>query len=152
MSYSKITFLYPEETEEAYENVNMPVPKPQTCQILTFDSASNPSAWGPSYWTSLHIMSYFYPAKASNIQRDRMVQRILAISNELPCVECQQHSSAYIQKYFKQLPDICSGRDKLFAFFVDFHNQVNKRYGKKVYTVEEAKKLYSGKFQRAVIV
>lgn len=150
MSYSKITYLYPDE--EAYENVDMPVPKPQTCQILTFDSANDPKAWGYHYWMSLHITSYFYPIKASRIQRDRMVQRILSIPNELPCEECQYHSAAYIQKNFNRLPDICSGRDKLFAFFVDFHNQVNKRYGKKIYTVEEAKKLYSGKFQRAVIV
>jgi hypothetical protein len=68
---------------------------------------------------------------------------ILGIPVLLPCENCKEHSTAYIESRLNELDDIVSTRDKLFNFFVDFHNYVNKRYGKKIFTYEEARKLYT---------
>ena len=62
----------------------------------------------------------------------------------LPCAVCQVHATNHIEKNKEHLDDICSGRDKLFKFFVDFHNIVNKRYNKRIVSVEEAKRMYNG--------
>lgn len=105
-------------------------------------SLSDPKVWGPSFWFCLHNGAATYPNKASPIVSERMKGFILGIPYVLSCDECREHARVYIENHFTQLDEITGSREKLFCFFVDFHNQVNKRYGKRVYTCEEAKKLY----------
>lgn len=112
----------------------------ETGNVNTF----NPQIWGPSYWFNLHISATYYPLSASPIVKDRMKGRILAIPYEIPCAKCRGHAIAFIEKHRDKLDTIVSGRHELGRFYVDFHNQVNKRYGKKEWTYEEAYKLYSG--------
>ena len=108
-------------------------------------STANPSVWGPPFWFSLHISSLYYPEEASPIVRERMKNRILAIPYEIPCSLCRPHASSYIEKNREKLDEIVSGRDGLFKFYVDFHNEVNARYGKEKWTYEKAYNYYSGK-------
>ena len=105
---------------------------------------SDPKIWGPPYWYSLHNSAAHYPHQASKIVAGRMKNRILAIPYEIPCHTCQPHASAYIEKFSEQdLDRIVSGRKELFNFFVDFHNEVNKRYGKPIWSYESAYKKYA---------
>jgi hypothetical protein len=105
---------------------------------------SNPKIWGPHYWYNLHNSSLHYPLNASPIVKERIKNRILAIPYEISCRACQIHASAYIEQFSeKELDDIVSTRDNLFKFYVDFHNSVNKRLGKPIWSVEEAKKFYN---------
>lgn len=105
---------------------------------------SDPRVWGPPFWTSLHISAAHYPLDASPIVRERMIHRIHALPYEIPCQNCRAHASAFIEKNKDNLPEIVSGRHNLGKFYVDFHNQVNKRYGKPEWTYEQAYKVYSG--------
>lgn len=107
-------------------------------------NTSDPQIWGPSFWFSLHNGSVRYPIKASNIVAERMKNFILGIPYILPCFECSEHARAHIMNNYANLDDITSGREKLFNFFVDFHNYVNKRYNKKIMSYEDAKKKYTG--------
>jgi hypothetical protein len=104
---------------------------------------SDPKIWGPPYWYSLHNSAAHYPINASPLVKERMKARILAIPYELPCQNCQLHASSYIEKFADKLDYIVSGRDNLVKFFVDFHNEVNKRYGKPTWSYEQAYKFYS---------
>jgi len=104
---------------------------------------SDPKIWGPKFWFSLHNSAAHYPISASPLVRDRMKGRLLAIPYEIPCPTCQPHASAYIEKHRDHLDEIVSGRHSLGKFYVDFHNEVNKRYGKPVWTYEQAYKTYS---------
>jgi hypothetical protein len=107
---------------------------------------SNPAIWGPPYWYSLHNSAAHYPVQASQIVAKRMKERILAIPYEIPCPTCLPHASAYVEKFSDQdLDRIVSGRDNLIKFFVDFHNEVNRRYGKPIFSYESAYKKYGGK-------
>ena len=63
----------------------------------------------------------------------------------VPCVTSKEHATAFIEKHRNKLNDICSNRDSVFNFFVDFHNQVNKRYGKSVLSYEEVYAIYNYK-------
>ena len=113
---------------------------------------SDPSVWGPAFWFSLHVSAAYYPVEPSDIVKERMKQRILAIPYEVPCPTCRPHASAFIEsyrvgdpKFASRLDRVVSGRDELIKFYVDFHNKVNERYGKRQWTYDEAKKVYSGK-------
>jgi hypothetical protein len=105
----------------------------------------DPKVWGPPFWFSLHVSSVYYPIEASPMVKERMKNRILAIPYEIPCEKCRTHAIAYIEENRDRLDNIVNGRESLGKFYVDFHNQVNKRYGKRIWTYEEAYKYYSGK-------
>jgi hypothetical protein len=109
----------------------------------SYVSTVDPSVWGPAFWFSLHTSAAYYPENASPIVRERMKGRIMAIPYEIPCKNCQPHASAFIEKNRYRLDDIVSGRDQLGKFYVDFHNQVNKRYGKPEWTYEQAYDAYT---------
>lgn len=105
---------------------------------------ADPKVWGPSYWYTLHTCAAFYPLSASPIVAERMKNRILAIPYEIPCSNCRVHAINHIEKHRSSLDKIVSGRHELGAFYVDFHNQVNLRYNKPVWSYEKAYELYSG--------
>lgn len=107
-------------------------------------STSDPKIWGPSFWFSLHVSAAHYPENPSQIVRERMKQRIMAIPYEVPCSTCRPHASAFIESYRDKLDQVVSNKHELGKFYVDFHNKVNKRYGKPEWTYEQAYKVYSG--------
>lgn len=107
-------------------------------------SSSDPKVWGPPFWFTLHTSAVYYPLDPSPIVRERLKNRILAIPYEIPCAVCRPHAVAYIEKNKDRLDTIVSSRDELGKFYVDFHNQVNIRYNKPVWTYEQALKHYSG--------
>jgi len=106
---------------------------------------SDPKVWGPSLWFFLHVSSAYYPLDPSPIVRERMKNRILALPYEIPCEKCRTHALAFIEGNRDNLNDIVSTREKLFNFYVDFHNKVNERYGKDTWTYKKAFDYYRGK-------
>ena len=105
---------------------------------------ASPSVWGPSYWFNLHVAAAHYPINPSPIVKNLMKWRILAIPYEVPCAVCKSHIHSFLDSRRNQLEEAVSSRDNLIKFYVDFHNQVNKRYCKRLWTYEEAKAFYSG--------
>lgn len=103
---------------------------------------SDPSVFGPPLWFTLHNGTHKYPEQASKITAERMKGFILGIPYILPCENCMEHARAYITSKYNELDDICSGKQKLFRFFVDMHNYVNKRYNKPIIGYEEAERIY----------
>ena len=90
--------------------------------VKKYESSDNPDVWGPAMWFSLHNGAVRYPVEASPIVKERMKGFILGLPVMIPCHDCKEHTSAYIEGNFNNLDDICSGRVKLFNFFVDLHN------------------------------
>jgi hypothetical protein len=104
----------------------------------------DPKIWGPVFWNAFHISAAHYPLEASPLVKERMKNRILAIPYEIPCDECRKHASTFIESKRDDLDSIVSGRHQLGRFYVDFHNQVNKRHNKPEWTYEKAYQVYSG--------
>lgn len=135
---------YYEAVTENYESLNLDW---KTGQVQT----SNPYVWGPAFWLSFHVSAAYYPVNPSKIVSDRMKQRILAIPYEVPCSSCRPHAISFIEPYREKISQdtdgldmVVSSRENLVKFYVDFHNYVNKRFGKKQWTYEEAEEAYSG--------
>jgi hypothetical protein len=126
------------KSTENYEPSNIsPIVQPK--------NTSNPQIWGPPFWFTIHNGMSKYPISASQIQKERMQGFILGIPTMLPCEICKVHATNYIEEARRNntLDTICSGRDSLFKWSVDFHNSVNKRYNKKELSYDEAYKLYN---------
>jgi hypothetical protein len=109
-----------------------------------YTNMSDPNVWGSAFWFILHNGSSKYPISPSSLTINRMKGFIKGIPLMLPCAKCQYHAICHIEINKDNLDDICSSRETLFAFFVDFHNIVNKRYNKPTVSVEDAYKMYSG--------
>lgn len=110
-----------------------------------YANTEDPEVWGRPMWFSIHNGAAKYPLRASKIVAQHMKGYILGLPYMLPCQNCSEHTKAYTAMNYDNLDDICSGRMKLFNFFVQLHNYVNKRYGKPIMSTEEAYKLYTGK-------
>ena len=107
-------------------------------------NTSNPDIWGPAFWFTIHNGASKYPINASPIVVERMKAFILGMPVMIPCETCKEHATSHIENNYNNLDQICSSREKLFNFFVDFHNFVNKRYNKPLMSYDDAKKLYNG--------
>jgi hypothetical protein len=112
--------------------------------IKEYKSTSQPDIFGPSFWFTLHNGASRYPIDASKYCQQRMKSFIIGLPIMIPCSNCQEHAHNFIEKNKDQLDDICSGRTKLFNFFVDFHNKVNERYNKPIVSYDDAYKMYTG--------
>ena len=114
--------------------------------IITYNNGSDPAVWGPGLWLAIHLGSLNYPVEASGVTIDRMKGFIFGLPAIMACKDCSDHALFYIENYLdksKELERVCSGRDNLFKFFVDFHNYVNKRKNKPTMSYSEALRLYS---------
>lgn len=129
-----------------------PNPRPNTTQgdklnivweEKTYTNSSDPEVFGPALWFSLHNASVKYPEKASPIAREKMRGVIIGLPMLVPCDNCFNHCTSFVESKWEELDTICSTRENLFNFFVDFHNKVNQRHGKPLMSYEDAWKLYT---------
>ena len=101
-----------------------------------------PEVFGPHLWFCLHNAAVYYPLNASPAHAERMRNVIVGLPVLIPCETCKEHATKYIEEKKHMLMEICKTRETLFNFFVDFHNYVNIRLEKKVWTYDEAKAMY----------
>lgn len=89
--------------------------------------------WGISTWIFLHtLVAKVNPDKYDQIKVE-LFQYITSICNILPCPTCREHASTYMKKIkLNMLPTIDSLKRMLF----DFHNHVNLRLKKKIYSYD----------------
>jgi hypothetical protein len=111
-------------------------------ETKNYTNTFNPAVFGPPLWFSFHNMAASYPTNPSPIVKDRMKGVIQGIPYMLTCDSCFHHATGYIENSYDRLDSIVSTRNNLVKFFVDFHNFVNKRLGKRTYTVSEAERMY----------
>lgn len=105
----------------------------------------DPRVWGPALWLFLHSSAANYPDQPNILCQKNAKNFILGLPCMLPCETCSAHAQAFIDARLNRMDDIVSSRKSLFAFFIDFHNAVNKRYNKPLMIMKDAYKLYTDK-------
>ena len=92
------------------------------------------------FWYNLHYMTYHYNEEIDTYikQIQGMLQR-MSKSDGLECPRCRRHLIIYMKNNPIQE---CNSKEKCISWFVNLHNDVNKRNNKKIYTEEETKELY----------
>ncbi len=123
--------------------------KKKTCKVSVFteeDFNSNDgfltSTWGPSQWHMLHTISFNYPVKPTNKDKERYRSYILSLKNVLPCGKCR----ANLKENFKKLPlrmaDMES-RETFSRYIFNLHELINTMLGKSSgLTYEEVRDTY----------
>jgi len=94
--------------------------------------------WGPHYWYVIHKTMLHYPENPTDQDLNGIINFIKSIPNILPCSICSDHAEEYLNNNQMKLKKALGNNHLLFMFFVDFHNDVNKRQGKPVMPYEKA--------------
>lgn len=123
--------------------------KKKTCKTSVFteeDFNSNDgfltSTWGPSQWHMLHTISFNYPVKPTQKDKERYRSYILSLKNVLPCGKCR----ANLKENFKKLPlrmaDM-ENRETFSKYIFNLHELINTMLGKSSgLTYEEVRDTY----------
>lgn len=105
----------------------------------------SPLLWGSYFWRFIHLCAYGQREKEISQEQLSEIRTFLSrLCLYLPCPGCQMHCNLYIRGH--DVNDIQSGED-FWQFTVNFHNAVNKRYGKLEVTFEEAEDMLHQYFQ-----
>jgi len=87
------------------------------------------NVWGPSFWHSLHIMSFNYPVNPTKEDKKNYKNFILLLKYTLPCKICRNN----LKKNFKSLPltnEHMKNRDTFSRYIYNLHELINKMLGK----------------------
>lgn len=132
----------PETETEATTTPSPAVPK----RVLTIDDIPKGflyrfDAWGKPFWNVLHAVTFSYPEKPEDDDKERIRIFFQLVPFYLPCSICGMH----FVREMKESPmtdEVVSSMDKLSRWLVDLHNSVNERLKKPLVTYENAKKFY----------
>lgn len=97
--------------------------------------------WGPHAWKFLHAVTFAYPEHPTTEHKKAALELFSSLKYMLPCGECCSH---YCQGFDKnRIEPHLESRDSLSRWLVNFHNEVNQRLGKPLFSYEEVAKEYN---------
>lgn len=95
--------------------------------------------WGNAYWDLFHTLTY---KLNSNYKVKELLGIYIDLCNILPCPICKEHAKSYLKSI--KTSNITT-REQLSKMFFDFHNNVNRKLRKKIFTQEKFDIMYSNK-------
>ena len=97
--------------------------------------------WGTLFHDMLFFIALQYPASADKNKQQALKMFLSNFFYLLPCPGCSMHAQAYWAR-FEDRVDL-SSQAAVLQFLVDFHNDINRRLGKKHdWTVKEAQEAF----------
>lgn len=99
------------------------------------------AVWGPCVWYLFHTVAHHIKEDHPKFEtaKNEFIAFSFRIATNLPCPECSQHATAYISKI---TPQMIKTKHDLKMLYINFHNAVNIRKGKPLFTLEEADAKY----------
>lgn len=92
--------------------------------------------WGQSAWNFMHVLASKIKHSEFNNQKDTIINIIKGICSNVPCADCRKHAE-------RQMRQLHSGsiqtKEDLINMLHDFHNKVNIRTNKPIYSKEDLK-------------
>jgi hypothetical protein len=101
------------------------------------------SVWGPAIWYFFHTLSYKLKPNHFNELKDQLINHFISICHNLPCPECAEHAKQELKHLDKSK---ITNKKELCMYFINFHNKVNIRNKKKIFTFDE----FMSKYKDAV--
>jgi len=91
-----------------------------------------PEIWGPPIWTLFHTMAANINEK-NTILILQLFQQIKKICSLLPCPDCSQHATRYLNRINN---DQINTKNKIINVLFNFHNSVNIRKRKPIFNCD----------------
>ena len=92
--------------------------------------------WGQAAWTFMHVLACKIKQKEFQAQKEAIINIIRGICSNVPCPSCRSHAEVQM----KQLnPGSIRSKNDLIDMLMDFHNKVNIRTQKRLFTKGEMK-------------
>ena len=117
--------------------------------MMNFEDSTNTvsiNTWGPSLWSALHSLSLTYPTavQTDDPKRVSMFKFLEALKVLIPCEECRAHYVEWFETVFEKgkNSDALLSRATLSKVIFEFHNEVNLRTNKPLFTDGELDKKY----------
>ena len=88
------------------------------------------SVWGPLAWDWFHNLSICYKSNPTYNEAYQTYDKIEQFVQNLPCPNCRTHATQYIQ----QNPINLTNSKNFQTWVWKFHNSVNQRTSKKIFT------------------
>lgn len=111
----------------------------------------SPEVWGESFWFILHIGSLSANSKISEQDSRKYWNFIEGIPLMLPCKLCSADAQKFVDESRGRWKSICSSKESLIRFFIDFHNKVNAKQGKPLISKQDVEKLGEGQVRVSTI-
>jgi hypothetical protein len=110
-----------------------------------------PTAWGPFFWHTMHIVALGYPSKAAYSHKKAAKDFFESLQFLIPCPICREHYSQFLHEH--PITPFLDRRDDLFKWTVLIHNEVNTKLGKPRVTELESIEFYKrlGKQNRSPV-
>lgn len=100
---------------------------------------SSKKEWGNACWWLFHTLAY--KLKEGNDDKvPELLQYMLSICSVLPCPTCSEHARTTLRGLNK---NAIKSKDMLITTFIQFHNIVNKRLNKPIFSREQHDELYN---------
>jgi len=107
----------------------------------------DPHIWGPGAWTLLHSVTFNYPEKPTQQDKNEFSDFFYALANVLPCSVCQDH----LKKHLNNLPIkfYLESKETLTKWLFEIHNLVNQDTKKKTITYKQFKQIYKNIYSKS---
>jgi len=115
------------------------LPKPKPKPNIQQTTVRNPEKkdtmlWGAPTWYFFHTLAEKIKPEHFEDNKSQILQMITNICSNLPCPSCSEHAKQYIQR-MNNNSIIC--KNDLIKFLFVFHNTVNERKRKPVFSYDE---------------
>lgn len=93
------------------------------------------NVWGPRAWHTLHAVAHKLPPHLDEHQKAQVRSFLLAFAALLPCKRCAAHFEQYLHEHMTDAA--LESRAAVVALLNDAHNAVNRRLGRREFTLAE---------------
>lgn len=99
--------------------------------------------FGPVFWMALHLISFNYPMRPTEVQKKQYKRYIEATGDVLPCRYCRENFRSNYERASQ--PEDFDSREHLSQFVYRLHEEVNKMLNKPSgMSFEDVRELYEG--------
>lgn len=101
---------------------------------------SLPKDWATSLWYFFHVLSNKIKPESFQLIRVELLEVLENICNNLRCNRCKEHAFEYLKdNNFLLIQNV----DQLKLFFFNFHNNINSKINKELFSLENLESKYN---------
>jgi len=105
----------------------------------------NQNVWGPHMWFTLHSITFNYPIKPTNDDKNNYKNFFIYLQNVIPCNICKKNYIRHLKEY--PVDNNLNSRVDLVKWMINLHNAVNGETGKKILSYDNVIKKYEDAYQ-----